>query len=146
MSWNADQILDNYVFKNSIFEHFVDTSRELKQIFHNIEANCYPSMQTNTNFIKSVRKIKWSKSKNISITYSRQGEHKFSFWLKVKKEYIFPATPSQSWGPVKPPPLLENLVGDSTSPPPPQQKGGGVGGGCTLWFSQTSQIIANWCL
>ena len=110
-------------------EHFVDTSRELKCIFHNFDANRYSSMQTNTNFIKSVRKIKWSKSKNISIGYSRQGEHKFSFWLKVKKEYIFPATPSQSWGPVKPPPLLENLVGDSTSPPPPQQKGGGWGAG-----------------
>ena len=33
------------------------------------------------------------------------------------------------------PPLLENLVGDSTPLPHPSRK---EGGGCTLWFSQTS--------
>ena len=38
--------------------------------------------------------------------------------------------PSKSRGPVKPHPLLENLVGGSTPPPPPSRKGEG---GCTLW-------------
>ena len=35
----------------------------------------------------------------------------------------FPATPSKSWGPVKPP-LFENLVGSSTSPL--AERGGGA--------------------
>ena len=38
----------------------------------------------------------------------------------------FSATPSKSWGPVKPPPLFENLVGGSLPPPPtPAERGGG---------------------
>ena len=44
----------------------------------------------------------------------------------------FPATPSQSWGPVKPH-LLENLVGGSI----PQQKGGEEGG----WVHTMYQIL-----
>ena len=46
----------------------------------------------------------------------------------------FPATPSQSWCPVKPH-LFENLVGGST----PQQKGGwgGGGGGGAHYVSNT---------
>ena len=47
-------------------------------------------------------------------------------WKKLPPS--FPATPSKSWGPVRPPPpFFENLVGGST-PPPPQPPVEMVGG------------------
>ena len=43
-----------------------------------------------------------------------------------KSHPLFPATPSKTWGPVKPP-FFENLFGGSTPPiPPPCRKGGGA--------------------
>ena len=45
---------------------------------------------------------------------------------KVTRPPYFPANPSKSWGPVKPP-LYENFVGGSASPPAERE-------GCTLWF------------
>ena len=48
----------------------------------------------------------------------------------------FPATPSQSWGPVKRH-LFENLVGGST----PQQKGGGEWGVRTMYQILTGDVV-----
>ena len=57
-------------------------------------------------------------------------------WKKLPP--LFQKPLSQSWGPIKPPPL-ENLVRVSTSPP--SRKGGG-GRGCTLWGMVRNTI---WC-
>ena len=57
----------------------------------------------------------------------------------------FPATPSQSWGPVKLS-IFENLVGGST---PPAEMGGGRGAhyslvewSCTVVITTTPQVTA----
>ena len=62
-------------------------------------------------------------------------------WKKLPPS--FPATPSQSWGPVRPP-LIENLVGGSS----PLVERGGTHYGCFegCWYPNAHYACSWWCL
>ena len=55
---------------------------------------------------------------------------------------LFPANPSKSWSPVKPPPLFENSVGGSTQPAE-SGKWRGEGGGGGEYYVYTLQIYSD---